>query len=96
MPSDAQSEISQDSAVPSLPQDTLYELGHKRLHVVLDLDNTLIHSVQLSPLSTDFNYFKIKDGIYVYKRPHLDLFLTELLKVADVSLFTASKKDYAD
>ncbi len=67
-----------------------------KLEVVLDLDNTLIHSVTTCPLTSEANYFRIRDGIFVYKRPHLEFFLSELVKIAEVSLFTASKKDYAD
>lgn len=32
----------------------------------------------------------------MYKRPCLDLFLFEVSKIADVHLFTASIKEYAD
>ena len=32
----------------------------------------------------------------MFKRPHLDTFLTELHKIADVSVFTAGMKQYAD
>ena len=47
------------------------------------------------------NYFEInsdKSGgkLYVFKRPHLEFFLQELYKFADVHIFTAGMKDYAD
>lgn len=64
--------------------------------VVLDLDNTLIHSVGMPPMTHETNYFEIKDNIFVYKRPHLEHFLSELVKIAEVAVFTASTKDYAD
>ena len=32
----------------------------------------------------------------MYKRPYVDLFLCEVSKIADVHMFTASIKDYAD
>ncbi len=32
----------------------------------------------------------------MHKRPHLEYFLSELIKIADVHLFTASKKEYAE
>eukprot|EP00347_Sterkiella_histriomuscorum_P022420 403338554 len=69
---------------------------NKRLIVVLDLDNTLIHSVNSVPTSSDQNYFAIRDNIYVYKRPHMEYFLAEIAKFADIYIFTASMKDYAD
>lgn len=48
------------------------------------------------PTSSDANYFAIKDGLYVYKRPHLEYFLSEISKFAEIMIFTASMKDYAD
>ncbi|TNV87554.1 hypothetical protein FGO68_gene11684 [Halteria grandinella] len=112
------------------------EIKGKKLQVVLDLDNTLIHSLKRQPQPGDPQCFTIKDfsnpiisvqttsadsgsseisvtttteiviqdettptiyeHIYVYKRPYLDQFLTELSKISDVHLFTASNKDYAD
>jgi len=47
----------------------------KRLELVLDLDNTLIHSVGLTPDSNDSGWFEINNNIFVYKRPHLEFFL---------------------
>ena len=63
---------------------------------MLDLDNTLIHSVMKEPNEDDQTFFEIRDRIFVYKRPHLEYFLTELHKVADVHLYTASHSEYAD
>ena len=68
---------------------------------MLDLDNTLIHSLKKEPTDGDPEAFFIKDAIgedqiYVYKRPNVDQFLLDLSKIADVHIFTASQKDYAD
>lgn len=60
------------------------------------MDNTLIHSVNSHPSAMDSNYFAIKDNIYVYKRPHMEYFLSELAKIADILIFTASLQEYAD
>ena len=78
-----------------------------RLQVVLDLDNTLIHSRKKEPIAGDPQSFMIRDytniinegnyeTIHVYKRPHLDYFLGELSKTADVHIFTASSRNYAE
>ncbi|CDW74592.1 dullard-like phosphatase domain containing protein [Stylonychia lemnae] len=68
----------------------------RRLQVVLDLDNTLIHSINTQPSTNESNYFPIKNNIFVFKRPHMEYFLNELFKIADVMVFTASMQDYAD
>ena len=68
--------------------------------MVLDLDNTLIHSILTKPLQGDPQSFEIKNIddtiIYVYKRPYLDNFLRNLQLFSDVHLFTASNREYAN
>ena len=74
-------------------------MKRKRLQVVLDLDNTLIHSLKKEPVEGDPESFRISEGtdiLYVYKRPNVDLFLKEVSKIADVHIFTASQKSYAE
>ncbi len=67
--------------------------GRKTL--VLDLDETLIHSV-FKPVDNADIVCSVpsKDGgksmIYVYKRPGVDMFLRRLSKLYEVCIFTAS------
>ena len=72
------------------------------VNLVLDLDETLIHTVEVTPKFSkqlskmvDF-YFKIDDQYYwVIKRPGLDLFLDFLFKYFNVGIWTAGDKEYA-
>lgn len=71
-------------------------------NIVLDLDETLIHTIQITQkysavlaMKTDFN-FKIDGQFYwVLKRPGLDLFLDFLFKYFQVGIWTAADKGYA-
>lgn len=73
-----------------------------KLNVVLDLDNTLIHSVQYNNISTVPSVWKNKGtrlipGDYVtFRRPHLEKFLDFLFENFNVGVFTAASKDYAN
>ena len=73
--------------------------------LILDLDETLVHSL-FQPEKADNNiikpdiYLKIFfnnkfQEIFVYKRPHLDLFLKEMKKIYNIYVFTASIEKYA-
>ncbi|GLJ07496.1 hypothetical protein SUGI_0068280 [Cryptomeria japonica] len=69
--------------------------------LVLDLDETLVHStVNKPPKRHDFAIqFRIPDGSYIYyvlKRPWVDLLLDELRNLYEIVVFTASNKEYAD
>lgn len=88
---------------PQLPQD----IGKKTL--VLDLDETLIHSVfkpvddadillQIPEDITDHegNTYSIMNDIYVFKRPGVDMFLKRLARYYELVIFTASIDKYAD
>jgi len=73
-------------------------VGRKTL--VLDLDETLVHS-SFKPVPDPDYVVPIEiDGnthhVYVLKRPHVDKFLTEMGKLYEVVLFTASLSKYAD
>lgn len=72
--------------------------GRKTL--VLDLDETLVHS-SFKPVPDPDYVVPIEiDGnthhVYVLKRPYVDKFLTEMGKLYEVVLFTASLSKYAD
>lgn len=77
----------------------------KRKTLVLDLDETLIHSLsQGSPRTlTNNNSSVIEIKLnniatlyHVHKRPYCDFFLKEISKWFDLYIFTASVKEYAD
>ncbi|XP_051543722.1 CTD small phosphatase-like protein isoform X2 [Myxocyprinus asiaticus] len=68
--------------------------------VVIDLDETLVHS-SFKPISNaDFIVPVEIDGtvhqVYVLKRPHVDEFLQKMGKLFECVLFTASLAKYAD
>ncbi|GLJ07497.1 hypothetical protein SUGI_0068300 [Cryptomeria japonica] len=69
--------------------------------LVLDLDETLVHSTVNKPLKRhDFAIqCRHPDGTsiyYVLKRPWVDLLLDELRNLYEIVVFTASNKEYAD
>lgn len=67
------------------------------MHLVLDLDETLIH-VTLRPIDNpDFTFRLDGDTYYGKKRPGLDLFLRYIFsKYTSVGVWTAATKNYAD
>ncbi|SAM05338.1 hypothetical protein [Absidia glauca] len=81
---------------------------YKGKTVVLDLDETLVHSVQLSGGKLQTVHAAIqrkqievqsnKQSILylVYKRPHADFFLKTISQWYKVVIFTASMAEYAD
>lgn len=74
----------------------------KKLHVILDLDETLVSSQRMDELdAADMASMKAKlkwhdiDGYYIaFERPHLQEFLDELFKTYKVSVWSAGSKDY--
>lgn len=67
------------------------------MHLVLDLDETLIHVSVRAISRPDFKF--TLDGVTYYgrKRPHLDLFLKYAFRHFDsVSVWTAATKKYAE
>ncbi|RCI02724.1 Nuclear envelope morphology protein 1, partial [Rhizopus stolonifer] len=81
---------------------------YKGKTLVLDLDETLVHSVRLGTTDTVHISTSIKKKtievtsdkqsiLYqVYKRPHVDFFLSTISKWYKVVIFTASMSEYAD
>jgi TFIIF-interacting CTD phosphatase-like protein len=76
------------------------------MNVILDLDSTLINSVEPKNLSavdpkatSGLKYFDfIHNGVFQYRifaRPHLQDFLDYLFKNFNVAVFTAADKEYA-
>ncbi|XP_051910098.1 CTD (carboxy-terminal domain, RNA polymerase II, polypeptide A) small phosphatase-like a isoform X3 [Hippocampus zosterae] len=81
-----------------LPEVSIADCG--RNCVVIDLDETLVHS-SFKPISNaDFIVPVEIDGtvhqVYVLKRPHVDEFLQRMGELFECVLFTASLAKYAD
>ena len=83
---------------PSLPPATLEDL--RKPCLVLDLDETLVHSSFKPVPNPDFVIPVEIDGtvtdVYVLKRPWVDYFMEEVAKQYEVVVFTASLAKYAD
>jgi len=77
------------------------ECESRRLNVVFDLDETLVVAIPEKTLGSDLIVpIRTQDGkvqrLGVYFRPHLIETLTELNKVCNIYILTASQKEYAD
>ncbi|KAF7078703.1 hypothetical protein CFC21_083090 [Triticum aestivum] len=76
------------------------EQGARKVTLVLDLDETLVHSTMEHCDDADFSFpvsFGMKEHlVYVRKRPHLHMFLQKMAEMFDVVIFTASQSVYAD
>jgi len=81
-----------------LPPQTGKDIGKKCL--VLDLDETLVHSSFKPVMSADFIVpVEIENQVhkvYVLKRPGVDAFLKRMGEIYEVVVFTASLSKYAD
>lgn len=73
------------------PKDTT---GRKTL--VLDLDETLIHSSAIPPHDQVSFFMSGDPPFYVYKRPGLDDFLERVREQFEVFIFTHGEREYAD
>uniref|UniRef100_A0A0E0FQM6 FCP1 homology domain-containing protein n=1 Tax=Oryza nivara TaxID=4536 RepID=A0A0E0FQM6_ORYNI len=76
------------------------EQGARKVTLVLDLDETLVHSTTEQCDDYDFTFpvfFDMKEHmVYVRKRPHLHMFLQKMAEMFEVVIFTASQSVYAD
>ena len=82
------------------------EKRRRKKILILDLDETLIHSLSRgSPRSfnpataskmIEIKLNSISSLYYVYKRPYCDYFLQETSQWFELQIFTASVKEYAD
>ncbi|KAI4892997.1 hypothetical protein NFI96_027322 [Prochilodus magdalenae] len=90
--------IEQVPAKPLLPQIKSKDAG--KICVVIDLDETLVHSSFKPVNNADFIIPVEIDGavhqVYVLKRPHVDEFLKRMGELFECVLFTASLAKYAD
>ena len=63
------------------------------LLVILDLDETLIHAPDRpSARAADL----VVMGVPIYKRPHVDVFVSGLLEAYRVAIWTAAGREYAE
>uniref|UniRef100_A0A1J3KAP1 CTD small phosphatase-like protein 2 n=1 Tax=Noccaea caerulescens TaxID=107243 RepID=A0A1J3KAP1_NOCCA len=71
----------------------------KAVTLVLDLDETLVHSTVEAGRDTDFSFTvslnKQENTVYVKRRPHLYRFLERVVELFHVVIFTASHSVYA-
>lgn len=80
--------------------------SNKKKTLVIDLDETLIHSIsrgtthsnssQAHIIEVRFAISGVSTLYYVHKRPYCDLFLSKVCKWYNLIIFTASMKEYAD
>ncbi|XP_020224855.1 CTD small phosphatase-like protein 2 isoform X1 [Cajanus cajan] len=86
-----------DGILPALiSQETVRK---KDVTLVLDLDETLIHSSIGQCNDADFTfemYTEKKSTVYVRKRPFLQEFLEKVSEMFKIIIFTASKRVYAE
>jgi len=91
----SESEEEQEDGL--LDRVSLEDKGRKCL--VLDLDETLVHS-SFQPIECSFSLPIELDGqqykVYVLKRPFVDEFITECAKLYELVIFTASLSEYAN
>ncbi|KAM7407793.1 hypothetical protein PAMA_003520 [Pampus argenteus] len=90
--------LSKVPAKPLLPRMKTNDAG--KICVVIDLDETLVHSSFKPVNNADFIIPVEIDGtvhqVYVLKRPHVDEFLKRMGEMFECVLFTASLSKYAD
>lgn len=90
-------------SIPSAPKFSILPMRTRKTPkhtLVLDLDETLVHSEMVPTLTPD-SIFKISlnselYNIYVYYRPGLISFLNSVCNIFEVVIFTASMKPYAE
>ena len=71
-------------------------LRSQKLILVLDLDHTLIHTVQGIQNHPNVDTFEIDGNVYSTKlRPHLDTFLTRLADIYEMCVYTMGSLKYA-
>ena len=91
--------ITNSNNIKYLPEKPNYLSNKKTL--ILDLDETLVHSAFKSFYSKEDIVFNMQfDGkqhtIHVLKRPYVDEFLDKMSKLYEIVIFTASISDYAN
>ncbi|XP_072274097.1 carboxy-terminal domain RNA polymerase II polypeptide A small phosphatase 1 [Pyxicephalus adspersus] len=95
--------VEENGSVPKATKFLLPEVKSQdsgKICVVIDLDETLVHSSFKPVNNADFIIPVEIDGtvhqVYVLKRPHVDEFLRRMGEMFECVLFTASLAKYAD
>jgi len=74
--------------------------GTHPISLILDLDETLLHSsiaaLQTYDIVFPVHFNAINYQVYVRKRPHMDYFMNRVSQLFEIIVFTASQKVYAD
>ncbi|KMZ57638.1 hypothetical protein ZOSMA_83G00110 [Zostera marina] len=72
----------------------------KAVTLVLDLDETLVHSSLVECNDADFSFqifFNMRENtVYVKQRPNLHMFLNRVAQMFEIIVFTASQRIYAE
>lgn len=68
----------------------------KKPLLILDLDETLIHSTYLRDNTNQIYDFIIDEEYYVKKRPYVDDFLVEMANHFELAVWTAATRDYGE
>ena len=68
----------------------------QKLTIFLDLDNTLIYKTNDESEPFDFKFTIGSEVLKIKMRPHLDDFLEDISKFADLYIFTSATKKYAE
>ncbi|KAF8675951.1 hypothetical protein HU200_047451 [Digitaria exilis] len=86
--------------VDSPSRSTKTPVRTKHVTLVLDLDETLVHSTLDHCDNADFTlevFFNMKNHtVYVRKRPYLKMFLEKVAQMFELVIFTASQRIYAE
>ncbi|XP_008784414.2 CTD small phosphatase-like protein 2-A isoform X1 [Phoenix dactylifera] len=90
-----------EAVSPISPAFLPKEIGRKKsVTLVLDLDETLVHSTLEHCDDADFTFpvfFNMKQhSVYVRKRPYLETFLEKVSQMFEIVIFTASQSIYAE
>ncbi|XP_020574354.1 CTD small phosphatase-like protein 2 isoform X2 [Phalaenopsis equestris] len=84
----------------NLPVSRTEAVKRKPITLVLDLDETLVHSTLEHCEDADFSFpvfFNMKQHtVYVRRRPYLQMFLERVAQIFRVVIFTASQSIYAE
>ena len=86
---------------PKLPPQNMIQYKKKKKTLILDLDETLVHSSmnpfhKCADITLPLNFNGKKFFVYVLKRPFLEQFLTEMNLIYDIIIFTASLPEYSE
>ena len=86
---------------PKLPPQNMIQYKKKKKTLILDLDETLVHSSmnpfhKCADITLPLNFNGKRFFIYVLKRPFLEQFLTEMNLIYDIIIFTASLPEYSE